>query len=576
MNNATRIVFQFGIRYKSTTSQKHFRKIRSRIDPICGSLSALYEKGGDAPAAAVVYKALEGDLDNPSRFQLYQYSISFFLRHGEVLRASLLYARMVREGYVPPLSLRVQMRVVKEAESIPSVDQLMNTMGEIFENKLFGQDALSELLQILGDGMRASPSFIDRVIRIFLSKRDPDFRLSAHIVSYVARVYTRAGDTAGAARWSAERLPSAPLPPSDEVSSPSPYTTLLRDLARADPSYSVYQLSLDKMQAEHPGLVPDIAFFNALLAHEIGRGNFEAVFAMYARLMDYRTPTMKPDAYTFSTIFRAVHHMTSKFSGRSRRVRSIKTPKNVPTPRAVYKDMLTCLGEQAREASAGPRPSASLEPALDATALHKALRTFMGQYDYAAAYNTVRLFRLYPTLVGAPTLTTYKLVVNSLAARIRVHLPLIAIRTDPQYVWTYRFLGLGELPPSLRANLPFDLGIVHRILYAGSYPRMNLHYIPAPDYTLGSEDSRYIGSSPEDVVRRLPSTPDPELFTPHGLPTPLELVGLQAVEEKRAFGVGPLERILKRAVLASFAELDYSPGKQVSLAIAEAKVEMVP
>ena len=301
---------------------------------------------------------------------------------------------------------------------------------------------------------------------------------------------------------------------------------------------------------------------------------------MYARLMDYRTPTMKPDAYTFSTIFRAVHHMTSKFSGRSRRVRSIKTPKNVPTPRAVYKDMLTCLGEQAREASAGPRPSASLEPALDATALHKALRTFMGQYDYAAAYTAVRAFRLFPTAVGAPTMAAYRIVFGGLLGRIRVQFPRMAARLaagiEPDALWTYRFLGLGELPPSLRANLPFDLGIVHRILYAGSYPRMNLHYIPAPDYTLGSEDSRYIGSSPEDVVRRLPSTPDPELFTPHGLPTPLELVGLQAVEEKRAFGVGPLERILKRAVLASFAELDYSPGKQVSLAIAEAKVEMVP
>ncbi|KAM5540667.1 hypothetical protein V8D89_005698 [Ganoderma adspersum] len=484
---------------------------------------------------------------------------------------------MVREGYVPPLSLRTQMRVVKEAESFPSVDRLMKTMEEIFENKLFGQDALGELLRLLGDGMQASPSFIDRVIRAFLSKRDPDCQLSAHIVSYVARVYTHAGDTAGAARWSAECLPSAPQAPSDKVSGPSPYTTLLRDLARADPAYSVYEWSLDQMQAEHPGLVPDVAFFNALLAHEIGRGNYEAVFAMYARLMDYRTPATKPDAYTFSTIFRAIHHATSKYSGRSRRARSIKTPKNVPTPRAVYKDMLTCLAEQAREASSGPRPSAPLEPALDATALHKALRTFMGQYDYAAAYNTVRLFRLHPTLVGAPTLTTYRLVVNSLAARIRVHLPLIAIRTDPEYVWTYRFLGLGELPPSFRTRLPFDLGVIHRILYAGSYPRMNLHYIPAPDYVLGSEDGGHIyRNGPQDVVQRLPCTPDLELFTPHGLPTPLELVGLQPVEGDRAFGVRPLERILKRAVLASFAELDHSPGKQVSLAIAEAKAEMVP
>ncbi|PIL36520.1 hypothetical protein GSI_00209 [Ganoderma sinense ZZ0214-1] len=481
---------------------------------------------------------------------------------------------MVREGYVPPLSLRAQMRVVKEAESLPSVDSLIKIMEEAFENKAFDQDALGELLQLLGDAMQASPSFIDRVVRAFLSKQDPDCQLSAHIVSYVVRVYTRAGDTEGAAQWSANRLPSPPPTPSAEPSSPSPYTTLLRDLARANPSYSVYQWSVDQMQAENPGLVVDLAFFNALLAHEIGRRKYEAVFAVYARLMESRTPTTRPDAYTFSTIFRAIHHATSKYSGRSRRARSIKPPNNVPSPRAVYKDMLTCLSEQLREASSEHRPPTAPEPALDATALHKALRTFMGQYDYAAAYNTIRLFRLHPTLVGAPTLTTYRLVVNSLVARIRVHLPLIAIRQDPQYVWTYRFLGLGELPPHLRTKLPFDLGVIHRILYAGSSPRMNLHYIPAPDYTL-RDDGHIIGSSPQDVLERLPCTPDPTLFTPHGLPTPLELVGVQPVEENKAFGIAPLERILKRAVLASFAELEHAPGKQVSLAIAEAKADMV-
>ena len=485
---------------------------------------------------------------------------------------------MVREGYVPPLSLRTQMRVIKEAESMPSVDQLIKVMEEAFENSSFGQDALGELLQMLGDSMQATPSFIDRVIRTFLSKRDADFQLSAHIVSYVVRVYTRAGDTAGAARWSAERLPSTPSAPSGVASGPSPYTTLLRDLARANPSYSVYEWSLNQMQAENPDLVADLPFFNALLAHEIGRGNYEAVFTMYAHMMDYRTPTTKPDVYTFSTIFRAIHRATCKSSDRSRHLRSIKVPKNVPSPRAIYKDMLTCLAEQKHESSSEHKPPTAPEPALDATALHKALRTFMGQYDYAAAYNAVRLFRLHPTLVGAPTLTTYRLVVNSLAARIRVHLRLMAIRADPQSLWTYRFLGLGELPQHLRTKLPFDLGVIHRILYAGSYPRLSLHYVPAPDYALRSDagDGAMFGNDPQDVLQRLPYVPDPALFIPHGLPTPLELVGLQPVEEGRVFGIVPLERILKRAVLASFAELDRSPGKQVSLAVVEAKGDMVP
>ncbi|TBU29123.1 hypothetical protein BD311DRAFT_864912 [Dichomitus squalens] len=570
--HAARRLSPLTVRASSTAAVpfKIVRKLRAKVDPIAGALPKTYLDAGPAAATAYVYHALEHDLDSTDRFQLYQYTVSFFLRHDEVARATLLYARMVRDGYLPSVSLRTQMRVIREAESLTPDEHeqvLLPIIGHAFDNKSYDDDALADLLQLLAEGVRVPPSFIDRVVHLFLSKRDPGFQLSAHTLSCIVRLHARAGDKEGAARWSSERLP--PLPQSSSPRgfiNPAPYTTLLRDLAHANPDDDLYNWALSEIESPNPSIRVDLPFLNAVLAHAFGQRHFDALFSLYAHMVEQRTPALTPDGHTFSTIFRAVHQTTCKFSRRSKRTRGMKPPENVPAPRAVFRDMLTCLA-----ARTAPAPT----PVLDALALRKALRAFMGQYDYPAALVAVRLLRTHAALVGPPTLPLYRVVVNALLGRVKVHLPRIALRPDPQRVWTYRFLGLGDLPPHLRTRPQFDMAMVHRVLLAGVRSPAGLGWIPAPDYAARREiPLEGLGGRAQRELQ----VPDQGVFEANGMPTALQLVGLEYVEEDRPFAVAPLERLLTRAMLAS-ADMQDPEGflsQTAAEAVAQATLEMVP
>ncbi|RPD62170.1 hypothetical protein L226DRAFT_546041 [Lentinus tigrinus ALCF2SS1-7] len=488
-------------------------------------------------------------LDNQSRFRLYETSIVFFLRHGEVMKASILYARMTREGFIPPVILRAQMCVITAAEQAAPDEVVLDAVRLAVTNDSFNEDALLWLLLILGDGLRAPPQLMENVVYEFLKSQPPDYEISSRTRNYVAQAYLRAGDREGASRWSSKRF----VPPSPNASSnvPSPYTTLLQDLAASDPSFSQYESALAEMRSEMPFLVPNLPFFNALLSHEVNGRNFAAVFAIYERMMALRSATVTPDGVTFSTIFRAISRLSTPSRTRRRR-RELRPPENMPHPRTVYRDMLTCHAEQ--QTASG----SLISPALTVPAIHAALGVFMGRHDYPAAFNVVHAFRAYPTHLGKPVLTTYHIVIRSIFERIKVELPQIPLEVEPQRIWTYRFLALHELPRHRRASIPFNLEMLRRILVMGTEPRLNLEFIHVPLSDQGVQ---------AEVVE----------MQKHGIPTPLEFVGAEPVPEAKPFGVAPLGRILRRAILASMEdEVDPPYARHVSSAIADVKAELVP
>ena len=136
-----------------------------------------------------------------------------------------------------------------------------------------------------------------------------------------------------------------------------------------------------QLQVDDADLLPHHCSFNAIFAREMRRGNYEAVFAVYDSMLDSRTLTTHLDGRTFSAIFDAIYRMTSKDSRSLSWRGGIVTPRNVPRPRAVIKDV-TCLAEKIR----------NKRRVLNTTVLHKALRTFMAQHDYAAALTSMRRF----------------------------------------------------------------------------------------------------------------------------------------------------------------------------------------
>ncbi|EIW62269.1 uncharacterized protein TRAVEDRAFT_27583 [Trametes versicolor FP-101664 SS1] len=532
--------------------------------------------GNSSAAASIIYHALDrSTLDNPSRFNLYEQSAAAFLRYGEVMKAAMLYSRMTREGYIPSVSLRVQMHIVKLAELSVEEDVLFDTISGAFTQDSFDETALRDVLRMLVEGLQTSPALIRKVAVRFLETRVPDYAFSADTNTYIIRALHNGGDPEGAKDW-AEQTSAAPAPSAVVQKSPaSPYTTLLRDMAASQPSFEVYKWTLERMRVEN--IKPDLAFCNALLAYEVGRRNYEVAFAIYRMLMQKRTADVGPSAHTFSTIFRVLHRLSC--SHRYRRTNRIRVPPNALSARAVYLDLLTRHLEHIRQ---NPnRPS----PALDPVVLHKALRTLLAQRDYAGALVALRAFKLFPAAVRAPTLATYHLVLGGILGRIRVQFPGLAARVasalSPESVWTFRFLGMHKLPVHQQKELELDLGIVHRVLLVGADPRVSLDFVDAPSYAKPAPRSELemyglVEEDEEDAQRRVARISDPAHFHPHGMPSPVELTGIVSVPENRTYEVVPLERVLRRAIAASLPLGNDVLARQVSDAIVEAKKEMIP
>ncbi|TFK80730.1 hypothetical protein K466DRAFT_605089 [Polyporus arcularius HHB13444] len=528
-------------------------------DQLAGVLHALQErfsKEGASAATATVHEALsKSQLDNKARFRLYEHSIGFFLRHGEVMKASILYARMTREGFIPTVSLRAQMRIITVAEQAAPDEVVLDAIRQAIANNSFNEGTLLALLRILGDGMRASPDFLENIVHEFLKIQPHDYEIYPRTRKYIVKAYLRVGDREGASRWSSGRF--VPPPPS-RSDLPSPYITLLQDLAASDPQFAGYETALVGMQAEMPSLIPNLPFFNALLSHEVHRRNFSAVFAIYQRMMALRSSTVMPDGGTFSAVFRAIARL-SALSRKRRRLRELRPPDSMPHPRAVYQDMLTCHAEQ----QTAPDPLVS--PALTLPAIHTALNAFMGGHDYPAAFNAIRAFRTYSSHIGEPVRITYHVVVSGILERIKAELPQVPLEADQRRLWTFRFLGLDTLPRHRRASIPFNLEMLQRVLLMGTEPRLSLEFVDVPESDSHDEQADPRAAQAQDD------------YAKHGIPTPLEFVGAEPVPEAKAFAIAPLERILRRAILASIEdEVDPPYVRPVSAAIADAKAEMVP
>ncbi|KAI0829198.1 hypothetical protein BC628DRAFT_1487469 [Trametes gibbosa] len=532
-----------------------------------------------AAAIAVVHQALDrSTLDNPSRFGLYEYAVASFLRCGDVMKAAMLYSRMTREGYIPSIPLRVQMHIVKLAELSVPTHILFHTIQEAFAQDVFDEVALRDLLRMLVEGLQTPPEFVRQVADKFVESRGPGYTLSADTTTYMVRAFERRAQSGESNRLSNDIfISSSPSLRTASVDlSSNPYTTLLRDIATSKPSFEVYKWTLERMRADN--IQPDLPFFNALLAYDVGRRNYEVVFAIYKMLVEKRSESVKPSAHTFSTIFRVLHRLAS--SHRYRRTHKLRVPSNMPSLRSVYRDLLTCHLEYTH-----PKPNKP-SPALDSIALHKALRAFLSRQDYAGAYTVVRAFRLFPAAVGHPTIATYRLVFGGILGLIRAQYPVAAARIasglTPDDIWTYRFLGLDALPNHLRAIVPLDLSMVHRVLLVGADPRLSFTFFSAPDYakpirTLGLGDIRGLvdEEEDEDEEQRVERICDPTEFYPHGMPTPIELTALKYVPADRTYKVAPLERVLRRAIAASAPHDGEPHAKRVSDAIAQAKREMV-
>jgi hypothetical protein len=169
--------------------------------------------------------------------------------------------------------------------------------------------------------------------------------------------------------------------------------------------------------------------------------------------------------------------------------------------------------------------------------------------DYAAAFVIVRSLEIYPI---SPNLDTYQIVIKGLLRRM--HRELGSARGVEERRWADVLLGredVGEQPLGMTTDMVVQLvqfGLDHRI---------TLEDVPDPERL---DDA-------DDLLSRMPS---------------LSLImGQEISTEDSVYSAVPLQRILRRALLAQVtfslhsAIADLSPAQLISKIIAQTKRTMV-
>ena len=296
--------------------------------------------------------------------------------------------------------------------------------------------------------------------------------------------------------------------------------------------------------------------YNAIIGALARTDHYEQVFAIY-RLMLSGGPEVYPDAHTFGSLFRIVNFFSRP---RTLRSRKHKIPPNAPTARELFREMTRLHGLHTKAKPSG----ASI--VMTASILNKALNTFMKRDDYAAACVVLRAFRMCNL---AATTDTYRIVVCELLRRLHANLSHSKHSTYP--TWASRFLG-GTAAP----RVEMDVRLLDSILRLGLDARLSLKPLPSPSVADNNLLEQVLDRPVDQPIT--PTRKNWSLFEitegSNRIPTPLVVLGILEPAFD-SWTTIPLERIIRRAILATFARIFLAPIIAVSSALKDAKADMI-
>lgn len=463
------------------------------------------------------------EFQNPSRSIAYDRIISSLLGHNLIQPALLIYARMLDERLIPSLFTRLQMEAMTIIHARMDASAVHERLMKLYAEESFDEARLGELITVLEEGVETGypAHIINKLVKLFIRTQGAGYKPPAALICRLVDLLVKNGLKEQATSW----LDVAQeLSDSTEEPSPSPYVTYLEALSEFDPTNITAQLDvMEKMQQNH--ITPNVSVYNTLIAAQIRLGHFESACNLYSALLQLRPdsdlpspkPTIIPTAPTFAHMFSVIREIDVIRGVRSR---WYKRPKNAPSARKLYGDMVE---SHLIETRGRPRqPSSVINP----NSVHLALRTFVTLSDYTGAFIALRSFGMY----GIPvSLRTYRMVVKGLLQRM--HHELGSARGIDERRWVDVLLGREEgshHPPGMTADA------VVQLMQFGLDNRITLDDLP------NIEDL-------DDVDEQISHIPSLALIMGQELPT-----------EDVAYSAIPLQRILRRAILAQ-ATLSFEP-----------------
>ncbi|KAG8981914.1 hypothetical protein FRC05_000056 [Tulasnella sp. 425] len=365
------------------------------------SIELLLRNGKKTTAFLAAKKTALAQTSTSLKQSYYEKSINTFVDHGALGEAHRLYKEELIEGLTPSTSVTSHLLRAwgKEPEKAPNI---MKTIGKTLIRKpvIWDEGLLGVLLSNLISARRFS--LLEEMVNSYgaLSKRRGfDWKPGPVVCAIMIRGYALASRTEKALRWLQTYRETCRE--QGRVGDHRPYTHLLWRLARRppgerigpgpcydpEPCYTMLKQMIEDRVPLH------ISVFNTLLALENRNSTTGRTFALF-RILERKYPAIKPDAGTFSSLFKA-HQL--------RRLGARPIPAQY-SARTLFRKMLHLHHLHTRGRPSKPSPF------LAAETLNVALSTFLKVQDYAAATLVLRTFgvcRLLPNTKTEGIITTH-------------------------------------------------------------------------------------------------------------------------------------------------------------------------
>ncbi|EKM58955.1 uncharacterized protein PHACADRAFT_249088 [Phanerochaete carnosa HHB-10118-sp] len=481
--------------------------------------------------------------------------------HGQLRAAYSLYSRMQDEGYIPPQQIQASMVVLYKLSTGNSTWSLTGAAEKAFAQESFDEEEFRYLLRIISSVTRLPPAVYDDLIQLFIKSRGKEnYTLSSKTESLLAYIRTRR-ERMGEVRET--NFPAEEGPLADRTTAHEQELKMLLNMAKKDPEIApIIHSTIRRMR--HNDEAHGRTLYNIMMSALADRRRYADVFSVY-NMMIRGDKSILPNAYTFGILFR----LASRFSGpRTIHSRKTKAPKDVPTMRALFRDMVYCHRIQTG------KDVTSRTPAINGSLMNKILRTFIEAGDFAAAYVALRSYAVFKIPV---LLATYRAVIGAIMQRLRHEHPYVHLWNDPGRFWSYRFLGS---PPTVPEEI--NVGVMDGVLKFGTkaalqldpielYSDVYLQYIAdAVSHYVATKDDRDI---PELTYRKVWNAR--RKHPSYRMPTAVSLLGL-VHSPVDVWSTQPLLRILNRAIFASRPSRFLPDARIVSVEIRNARTEMLP
>ena len=452
-----------------------------------------------------------------------------------------MYERMIREGFIVSLSLEAQILAIamSQAEN-QSKNILISRFRSVIRREAFSPD---DLLQVLG-----VMTYLDLPSELLLDVMADFTKTHKHVqpIEFDVRFLQDLANAAvkeGDIQTALDVVSALPRSDADETLLSRVYASFIAAIREsAYPSRDAVSAALNQMEKQ--GIPPSLPVWNSLISFEVRANSLHRPFAIFDALK--KRPGLLPDHNTFGSLFKALNRFYNPKRRKFRHGRLL--PDNIPSPRALYREMLGYVVRHPQE------PQFHLTTSL----LNTILRSFVFIKDYAGACLILRFFRMQRIPANVKT---YFIVFRHLMNRVTYGIK--AARKMGSVTWADRFLGLPI--PIYDPNFLNDLQLSN----------------PLASYILDvCRRSSFALEEPLYLVNRPLNDGDISLAK-YQTPTVEGMLAKVAVPLDQGFDSMPLERLLKKALLAEMELVQELPsGRATSLALSKmivsVKREMVP